>query len=65
MILPDGPVPLRPARETPFELARLWARGLAKILDPDGKAAAGAETGATGDGVGAAAATGVGAGEAA
>jgi hypothetical protein len=51
---------LRPSRETPFELARLWARGLAKILDPDGKAAAGAETGATGDGVGAA--TGVGAG---
>ena len=60
MILPDGPVPCMPARETPLELARFWARGLAKILDPE--ATTGAETGAAGDGVGAA---GVGVGAAA
>ena len=66
MILPFGPVPWRSARETPLELARFWARGLAKILDPDGLAAAGAETGvgtgAAGDGV---VAAGVGVGSAA
>jgi hypothetical protein len=49
MILPDGPVPYSPARETPLELARFWARGLAKILDPE--ATTGAETGVAGVGV--------------
>lgn len=60
MILPFGPVPWMPARLTPEELARFWARGLAKILLPDGLAAAGAETGVAGAGVDGAAA-GVGA----
>jgi len=65
IILPDGPVPWRPAREIPLELARFWARGLAKILDPDGLAAAGAETGTGAAGVGATAAgVGVGVGAA-
>lgn len=61
MILPEGPVPWRPARETPDVLARFWARGLAKILDPDGFAAAGAETEAAGAATGAATEAGVGA----
>ena len=61
MILPEGPVPWRPARETPDVLARFWARGLAKILDPDGLAAAGAETEAAGAATGAATGAGVGA----